>query len=668
MRLLVVLTAALTLSAAQPALTPDTLWDIRTPTNPRISPNGQQVVYQLEWADKLTDAFHVNLWIASTNGGDNRPLTTGKQRDTNPVWSPDGTRLAYLSNRSGRPQIIVRYMDSGLESTITNLDTPITNLAWSPDSKHLAFFSTTRLKPKWSVTTTPPPANAKWTEGPSIVTRLRWRSDGIGGSGLLAETVSHLFVIPADGGAPRQLTSGDFPHTGPAAWSPDGKTIVVSSTRKPDYDRSLYPDDLYAVDVATGNTRLLFERNGPENNPAFSPDGKYIAFTGFADTGKSNNTNHLWVITADGKDLRRLGTNIDRNHVSPVWKPDSSGLFTVLESAGLSHLHFASLSGSIEQLTSGQVRYATGYGLADSVTISNSGTIAISVSGPDKPREISVLTPGGSPLVLTNSNAGLLANRAIGRTEHLTWRGPGNRSIEGWVILPPDFDSSKKYPFILDIHGGPHLMYGVEFQHQMQMFASRGYVVLYANPRGSTGYGEEFGNSIHTKYPGEDYDDLMAGVDAVLAKGYIDPKKLYVTGGSGGGLLTAWIVTKTERFAAAVSQYPVTNWFTQTGSADIGLLMTRWMGAMPYDNPQQYIAHSPSFFANKVKTPTMILTGEEDWRTPIAQSEEFYFLLKQRGVDTVLVRFPRENHGIRGAFPSHRIHKVEHILAWFDRH
>ena len=669
MRFLLLLLVALPGFSSE-LLGPDTLWDWRTAGSPRISPDGTRIVYQLEWADKMADAFHTNLWIVAADGKNNRPLTQGKHRDTAAVWSPDGKRLAYISTKSGRPQIVVRWMDSSEEAQITNLESAMSDLAWSPDSKWIAYFSRVGVKPKWTVKATPPPSGAKWTEGPSVVTKLRWRSDGIGGAGLLPESISHLFVIAADGGAPRQITTGDYAHSGPAAWTPDAKTIVLSAARRDDADGILYPEDLYAIDVASGNARRILDRKGPEGEPAVSPDGKWIVFLGFEDRGQANHSNRLWVIGIDGKGLKLLGSSIDNNYHSPVWKLDSTGVYVVIESKGQSHLHYASLNGSIEPLTSGNLRFATSYGPSDRITMANNGNVAITSSSPDHPKDVYAiaLASGAKPLQLTNTNEGLLAARKMGRTEDLNWKSTDGKPMQGWIILPPDFDATKKYPLILDIHGGPHMMYGVEFQHQMQMFASRGFVVLYTNPRGSTGYGEEFGNMIHTKYPGDDYHDLMTGVDAVLAKGYVDPKRLYVTGGSGGGLLTAWIVTQTDRFAAAVSQYPVTNWFTQAGSADIGLLMTRWMNAMPWENPQQYISRSPVFFVNKVKTPTMILTGEEDWRTPIAQSEEFYFALKVRGVDTVLVRFPKEPHGIRGAFPSHRILKVEHILGWFDKH
>lgn len=669
MRWLLGLVLAGALGAAD-KLVPDTLWDWRNVGSPKVSPDGGHVLYQLEWADKMSDAFYVNLWLASVDGKENRPLTQGKFRDTGAVWSPDGKRLAYISNRSGRPQIVVRWLDSGDETTITNLENAVSDLAWSPDGSQIAFFSRVAVKPKFQVKTASPPPGAQWTAGPSVVTDLRWRADGIGGAGLLPLSKAHLFVVPPEGGEARQVTAGDFMHTGPAAWTPDGKSIVLVTTREESADAKLFPDDLYVIDVKSGAARRLLERNGAESEPVVSPDGKWVAFLGFEDKGKSNHSTRLWVVGLDGKGLRLLAPSMDRNFQTPLWKADSTGLYTVVEDQGQAHVHLASLSGSIEKISSGYFRFATGYGALDKMSGAANGVLAVSASNPGAPKDIYAwrLGSGQAPLRLTKANEALLEHRPAGKVEELRWKSFDGREIQGWVILPPDFEAGKKYPMILDIHGGPHLMYGIEFNHQMQMFAARGYVVLYANPRGSTGYGEEFGDVIHGRYPGDDYQDLMSGVDAVLAKGYVDPKRLYVTGGSGGGLLTAWIVTQTERFRAAVSQYPVTNWFTQAGSADIGLLMTRWMKAMPWEKPQQYLERSPVFRADKVKTPTMVLTGEEDWRTPIAQSEEFYFALKARGVESVLVRFPREPHGIRGAYPSHRIQKVEYILGWFDQH
>ncbi len=655
---------------ALPPLSSDTLFDWRTPSSPQIAPDGRRVVYTLETADRFADAFHSNLWIVSTDGADHRPLTNGKWRDSLPRWSPDGRRLAYVSTRAGRPQIFVRWMDTSDEARITDLETAPAALSWSPDGTQLAFLARVPAKPDWSIRMPAAPAGAQWANPPVVETRLKWRADGIGGIGQRPLGFTHLFVVPATGGAPRQLTSGEFEHGGEPAWMPAGRSILLHAARRPDADTTLYPDDIWRFPLDGSAPVQLTRGNGPEQSPVVSPNGRHIAFLGFTDKGNAHHTANLYVMNADGSGLRQLARELDRNLSSPRWEASSQSLLAVVETAGTSHVYRIPLDAPAVALTRGNGRYATAYASAESFTLAANGQLAIPYSSPAEPKDIvtfSAASPGAHRR-LTETNASLLAGRATGKVERIAWKSFDGREIEGWLIYPPDFDPAKKYPLILDIHGGPHAMYGVEFNHQMQIFAARGFVVFYSNPRGSTGYGEAFGNVIHGKYPGDDYQDLMSGVDAVIAKGFIDPKKLCVTGGSGGGLLTAWIVTQTGRFAAAVSQYPVTNWITQTGSSDIGLTMMRWMKAAPWENPQQYIERSPVFQAHKVTTPTMVLTGEEDWRTPIGQSEEFYFALKARKVASVLVRIPREPHGIRGAFPSHRVAKVEHILGWFEKY
>lgn len=662
-----VLCAVSTLCAA-PALSPDTVFDWRMPSSPQISPGGKAVVYMLETPDRFADTFHSNLWIVSTDGKDHRPLTNGKWKDSLPRWSPDGTKLAYLSTRAGKPQIFVRWMDTGAEAKITDVENAPSALSWSPDGEWLAFLSRVAAKPAWTVNMPKAPAGATWAEPPVVETRLKWRADGIGGIGQRPLGFAHVFVVPVTGGAPRQVTDGDFDHGGEPAWTPDGKSIVVHAARRADADTTLYAEDIWRFPLDGGKPVQLTKIDGTESNPIVSPDGRYVAFTGFADKGYSSHNTNLYVMNADGTGLRQLGKELDRSFLSPVWEEGGRSLLAIVESYGQSHLYRVPIDGPAVALTRGNGRYATAYASAEAFTLAKNGQVAVSYSSPAEPKDIVTFQPGGAVKRLTNSNAGLMAGRAIGKVEEMKWTSFDGKMMQGWVIYPPDFDPSKKYPLILDIHGGPHAMYGVEFNHQMQIFAGRGFVVFYSNPRGSTGYGEEFGNVIHGNYPGDDYKDLMTGVDALVAQGFVDSKKLTVTGGSGGGLLTAWTVTQTGRFAAAVSQYPVTNWITQAGSSDIGLLMMRWMKAAPWENPQQYIAHSPVFFAHKVTTPTMVLTGEEDWRTPMGQSEEFYFALKARKVDTVLVRVPKEPHGIRGAYPSHRVAKIEHILGWMEKY
>lgn len=656
--------------ALQAQLTTDTYWQWRTPSSPSITPSGGSVVYSLSWNDPKTDATYSNLWMVSIHG-ENRPLTTGDFRDSAPKVSPDGARVAFLSNRSGSTQIHVRWLDGRNEAQVTRADpSPGTDFTWSADGAWIAYTARVPGEAGFKITEPKPPKGGKWGTGPSVVTKLRWRANGTPGQGIVAEGETHLFVVPAEGGASRRVTKSGLSVKDAPSWSRDGKTIVVTAHKEPAADRELYADDIYAVNVETGAARQITSLTGSESSPLISPDGQQVAFLGFEDKGNANHTTNLYVTPLAGGAAKRLGPTLDRNIANPIWRGDSRGIYALADSEGAAHINQFDLDGGVRALTSGNVRYNSVYAGGDSFTMSNDGRFAITRSGYAEPKDIFTFTAANPARVarLTHTNDALVASQKLGAVEELRYKSFDGKEIQGWVIKPPSFDASKKYPLILDIHGGPHAMYGVEFNWQMQVYAARGFVVLYTNPRGSTGYGEDFGNIIHTKYPGDDYKDLMAGVDAVIAKGYIDQTKQFVTGGSGGGILTAWTVTQTDRFAAAVSQYPVINWITQAGASDIPLVTHRWMKSTPWENPQQYISRSPLFFVDKVKTPTMLLTGEEDWRTPIAQTEEFYVALKTRGVEAAMVRFPNEPHGIRGAFPSHWILKVEYILGWFEQH
>ena len=653
-------------AAAQKTITIDTLWDWRTVSAPQISPDGTSVIYVLSWADKMNDAFYSNLWTVAVDGGSQRPITQGAFRDSSALWSPDGKRIAWLSNRSGKQQIHVRWMDTGQEAQITDLQQAPSNIAWSPDGKWIAYTSRVPAKPAWSVPAPEKPAGAKWAEPPTVVTRLRWRADG---SGLIAPGNIQIFAVPALGGAPRQISNGDFDHGAPA-WSADGEWIFASADRTAGAEYSLEGGEIYAFRLSDKSVRQLTHRKGPDNNPVPSPDGRKIAYTGYDYTGREYAVEHLYVMDVDGGHPKLLTAGLDRDVGRPRWSADSQLLYFTSDDRGASQLYRASLDGKVTQIATAHHRFG-GYAGSETLSMAANGRMAVVRSTPREPADVVTFTANQPSRIvrLTASNDSLLADRAVGEVEEVTYHSFDDRPIQGWIVRPPGFDSSQKYPLILDIHGGPHAMYGMEFNHQMQMFAARGFAVLYVNPRGSTGYGEEFGDMIHKKYPGDDFKDLMAGVDMMLAKGYIDPKRLAVTGGSGGGLLTAWIIGHTDRFAAAVSQYPVTNWITQVGTADGGYYhAASWMGGMPWENPQQYIEHSPIFFANNFKTPTMVITGEADLRTPMAQSEELYFALKAQKVDAVLVRIPDEPHGIRGAHPSHRVAKVEHILGWIEKY
>lgn len=655
------------LNAKEPFTTSD-LWQLRQVADPQITPSGKHVIYTLTWPDKMNDAFYTNLWIVGTDGSDARPLTTGNFRDSSPRLSPDGKRLAYVSNRSGKAQIHVRWLDSGQEAQVTNLEQSPSGIEWSPNGEWIAYRSRVPAKPAWSVKMPERPNGARWADPPIVVTKLRWKADA---AGITPPGHTHLFVVPASGGAPQQVTSGNFDHPGEFSWMPDSKSLVFAADRRPDAEYNLEGGEIYRADIATGQIAQLTNRRGQDANPVPSPDGKKIAFTGFDYKFQSYTVSHVYVMDADGKNVKPVSAKLDRDARSVRWAPDSRTLYFLADDRGGSHFFTTSLDGAVEQLTTGPQRLGSAYAASSPFDMSENGMVAVTRTTAEEPTDIFVF-PAKDPskrVRVTNVNASLMAQRKLGAVEEIEYPSFDGRKIQGWIIKPPDFDASKKYPLILDIHGGPHAMYGVEFNHEFQVQAARGFVVLFTNPRGSTGYGQEFGNIIHTNYPGDDYKDLMAGVDFVLAKGYVDPKRTTVTGGSGGGLLTAWIIGKTDRFAAAVSQYPVTNWITQAGTADGGYTHSAlWLKSLPWENTRLFLEKSPIFYAANFKTPTMVLCGEEDLRTPIAESEELYFALKARKVPSVLIRIPKEPHGIRGAFPSHRIAKMEHIIGWMEHY
>ncbi|MEO6758624.1 MAG: DPP IV N-terminal domain-containing protein, partial [Saprospiraceae bacterium] len=500
MRLLALCLSVVVQAAASPALTSESLFAWRTPSNPQISPDGKRVVYVLETADRFADAFHSTLWIVSTDGKDHRPLSSGKWKDSLPRWSPDGSKLAYLSTRAGKPQIFVRWMDTGAEARITDLENSPAVLSWSPDGEWLAFLARVPGKPGWSITMPKAPTGATWADPPVVETRLKWRADGVGGIGQRPLGFAHLFVVPVTGGTPRQLSDGDYDHGGDPSWMPDGKSIVVHGARREDADAVLYGDDIWRFSLDGGKPVQLTKVAGTETNPLVSPDGKYIAFTGFPDKGFSSHNTNLYVMNADGTGLRQLAAGLDRSVSAPQWEAGSRGLLAIVEDSGKSHFYRVPVDGSAVAVTAGNGRYATAYASAEAFSLSKGGRVAVSYSSPNEPKDIVTFAVGGAMTRLTETNKGLMAGRAIGKVEEIVWKSFDGRAMQGWLIYPPGFDAARKYPLILDIHGGPHAMYGVEFNQQMQIFAARGFVVFYANPRGSTGYGEEFGNVIHGNY------------------------------------------------------------------------------------------------------------------------------------------------------------------------
>ena len=637
--------------------------DLEDVQEPRLSPDGRQVIYTRRYVDKLSDRWESALWIMNADGSRNRFLVTG----SNARWSPDGTRIAYLARgggesaaRAGQPenagtQVFVRWMDGeGATSQITRVTEAPSDLEWAPDGKSLAFRMLVVTKDEWKIPLPAAPKGAKWTEAPRVVQRVRYRADR---QGFVDDGYKHIFVVPADGGTPRQVTQGNW-EDGEPSWAPDSKSILFSALRVEDAEYVWRESEVYRVDVATGAVKALTTRKGPDRDPVPSPDGRLIAYTGFDESDDTWVDSKLYVMNADGSGVRTLGGSLDRTPQGVRWAPDGSGLYFNVENQGSRNLYYASLKGDVRPVTRG----------AQVLTVTDvaRGLAVGTVSTPQRPNDVVLLTLKDARLrPLTAVNDDVLAGKQLATVEELWVPSVDGMRVQGWLVKPAGFDAGKKYPLMLEIHGGPHSMYNVGFSFARQEHAANGYVLLYTNPRGSTGYGSAFGNAIKNAYPGKDFDDLMAAVDTVVGRGFVDERRMFVFGCSGGGVLTSWIVGHTDRFAAASANCPVTNWLSFVGTTD-GPSWYRNFAKMPWEDPSEHLKRSPLMYVGNVKTPTMLMTGVNDLRTPMPQTEEFYQALKMRKVPTAMVRFNDEWHGTSSK-PSNFMRTQLYLRSWFDR-
>lgn len=662
------ITAAGEDSQADPRILQSTdVFQLEYANDPQISPDGRRIVYVRTAMDIMTDRARGNLWIIDSDGANHRPLLSGRQGYSSPRWSPDGTRLAYISGAEGSPQLYLRWMDSGQTALLTNLQEAPGAIAWSPDGKSIAFTMTVPKEKEPLAKAPAKPEGAEWAPPVKVIDTVVYRADG---EGFLEAGYNHVFVVSAEGGTPRQLTGGDFNHNGPLSWSPDSKRILFSANRNEDWEYEPVESEIFEIAVTDGELKQLTSRKGPDTEPVYSPDGKRIAYTGYDDREQGYQVTHLYVMDRDGANPRLIAGDFDRDVAYIRWSGDGNRIYFLFEDRGLRKLGVTTLDGRVTTLAElvggldiGRPYTSGGYSL------SRNNVYALTSGGPDRPADISAGGSRAAPRQLTYLNEDLLGQKKLGQVKEINLKSSfDGRDIQAWVVTPPEFNAEQKYPLILEIHGGPFAAYGPTFASELQLFAAAGYVVLYVNPRGSTSYGEEFGNQIHHAYPGHDYDDLMSAVDAVLAEGYVDAGNLFVTGGSGGGVLTAWIVGKTDRFRAAVVAKPVINWTSFVLTSDATNFFYRyWFSAYPWEDQTDYWARSPLSLAGHVKTPTMLITGEADFRTPIAETEQFYQALKLRKVDTVMVRVPEAPHDISGR-PSNLIAKVDNILAWFGKY
>ncbi len=644
-------------------------------TDPQISPDGRWIVYVRRAMDVRNDQVTKSLWLISSDGAMHRPLSNASNAGSSPRWSPDGRRIAWIAAEGdGGAQIFVHWLDSGASGAITRLPEAPHNLAWSPDGRWLAFTMPVPAERKpFDIELPKAPEGASWAEPPKVIDRMVYRADG---EGFLPDTFGQVFVIAASGGAARQLTSGDFDHSGSTpAFAADSRSLLISANRRADADFEPNDSEVYRIELQSGEISALTDRRGPDTDPITSADGRYIAWLGFDDRYQGYQVTQLYVRDLRSGTTRSLTPSLDRDVENPQFSADSRSIWFQYDDRGHTRIARMGLDGRLQTFADdlGGTDVTRPYS-GGSFSVARDGRFAYTRRSTQAPAELATGTAGNGPAAarivqLTSLNTVGTGARDLSEVELLEFSSKADGlPLQGWVLKPPGFDPAKKYPLILEIHGGPFTNYQGQFAAETHLYAANGYVVLFMNPRGSTSYGEAFGQKIHHNYPSQDFDDLMTGVDEVLKRGYVDASQLYVTGGSGGGVLTSWIVGHTDRFRAAVVVKPVINWTSFVLTADATNFFYRyWFEAPPWEAQASYWKRSPLAYVGNVKTPTMVISGELDYRTPIGEAEQFYQALKLRKVDTALVRVPGASHDI-SARPSLLNAKVAYVLGWFEKH
>ncbi|GAB3015893.1 S9 family peptidase [Bowmanella dokdonensis] len=662
---LLIATTPVLAEAPQDRLQSQDVFDLEYAADLNISDDGKSVYFIRHFMDIQQDKKLGNIWKVDRQG-QLTPVTSGQHQDFSLALSPDNKRLAYVSTQSGSAQIHMQWLDKGVGGQMTHLTSTPGGLTWSPDGQYLAFSMFVKDKPNTPVNLKGKPEGAKWAEPAIYIDELYYRADG---GGYAEPGNQQLFVLSSEGGTPRQLTFDGFDHGGALSFSKDGKALYFSANRHAEHEMEPLNSEIYRLDLASGKITAMTDRVGPDSQPAVSPDGKLLAYLGFDDQGTNYENARVHLMNLQSGDVRVLTADLDRSVDDIEWDAKGKGLYIQYDDQGKTLVAYQPLDGKRKILTDalGGQSYGRPY-TGSEFDVAEDGTLVFTYSNPQRPADVAVVAKGKTePLTRLNDDA--LGHKQLARIEEIWYKSSADgRDIQGWIAYPPGFDKSKKYPLLLEIHGGPVTAYGPHFSAEVQLFAAAGYVVLYTNPRGSSSYGKEFAQTIHLNYPSQDYDDLMSGVDKVIDMGFIKEDELFVTGGSGGGVLTAWIVGHTDRFKAAVVAKPVINWYSFVLTSDFYPYFNKyWFASKPWENPELYLKRSPISYVGNVKTPTMLLTGEADYRTPISETEQFYQALKLQQVETAMVRIPDAPHGIYKR-PSNLMSKVEYILWWFEKY
>lgn len=647
--------------------------DFEAVSNPQISPNGEEVIYSRRRIDKMNDKSVSTLWIMNADGSRNRQFIDGSRA----LWSPDGSRIAFVkSDKNDTPQIFVRFRDvEGVATQVTSFEHAPRSMAWSPDGEHIAFVVRVPLKNEWSIKLPGKPKGAKWKNDPAIIDTLHYRQDRVG---LTNTGFDHIFVVPAEGGTPRQITDGKW-NVGQRgigviagspilSWSPDGKTIAFDGPGKPIEAPHWFESHINIVNVASKEMTSLTDGHGVYGGPVFSPNGREVAFSGYPEHNASYPVSKLYVTSVNSGNTRTLADRLPDSPQSVTWAPDGKHVIFTMNKEGQRNLHAVDLNGNGRPVTDGKQVISFG-------SMSDTGAMAVITSTSDRPPAVAILKGLGDRRQikpLTDVNSDIFADKSLGKVEEIWYESEAetgeSAKVQGWIVYPPDYEDGKSYPLMLSIHGGPHAMYNSGFNFTFQEFAARGYVVLYTNPRGSTGYGSDFVNAIQHRYPGPvDYADLMNGVDYVIDKGIADENRMFVTGCSGGGVLTTWVIGQTDRFKAAAALCPVVNWIGMSGTTDVVGWLYNFFPKPFWEDPKPWLDHSTIMHVGNVETPTLLMTGTKDLRTPLGEAEEYFAALKIRGVPTKLVPMEGEYHGTR-SIPSNYLRTSLMLRKWFEEY
>lgn len=668
--------AAATTVQEKRRITAEDLYNFEIVLDPQISPNGEQIIFVVQRVDRKKEKKYSSLWLVPTTGGEARQFTFGDHNDSQPRWSPDGRQIAFLSNRDEekQPQIYLIPVDGGEAHALTEMKGDFGSFYWSPEGKSLLVQF--RKKDQEALEREENEQKKELGIVARHITRAHFRMDG---AGYLPQERWHLWTVTVSDGEAQQLTDGAYDEEEPC-WSPDGTEILFISNRSEDPDLESWKQEIFVMPTAGGEARTLDAPVGNKWAPAFSPDGKWISYVGTEGKGNWWQNNGLWLVPADGSGQAQnltasydvdvssstLGDVVNRNFTRPVWGADSKQVYFEVSRHGDTGIYAMTLGGEMQKLLAPD-------GIVSNFSLDDAQEkMAYVWSNFKEPGQVWLYRMAAQEAVpLTHFNEEWLSKIDLGELETVWYEGPDGNQLQGWILKPPGFDPTRRYPSILEIHGGPWAQYGNLFMHEFFYLAAHDYVVYFSNPRGGQGYGEAHSKAIHLNWGGPDYDDVMAWADYMEGQPYIDPEQMGVTGGSYGGYMTLWIIGHTDRFEAAVAQRVVSNLISFWGSSDVGYLFDDpWTGGKaPWEDFAAYWQQSPMKYIANASTPTLIIHSEQDMRCNLEQGTQAFLALKQLGVDTELVIFPNESHGLsRIGRTDRRIVRLNHILRWFEKY